>query len=237
MAEQIYKSHQQLAFTYAVLATFNNHVGKFQEADKLFKHSLDILSSIIANKHCIINTIKVNTGLNAYMLGEIISAKTYLEEILSCSNDLWKIWVSSFYLARICEQLGQYDNALKYMRLSFENASSYYKKSLHDSVRFQLTQAEVWPKLTKHTNLAYWQKALEVTNKMFGSKHYQAARYHHMLGQALESENRLKVAHNHYKQALEILNAQEIKHPNLKQFYIKNTKAIQIGIQRTLHCN
>jgi tetratricopeptide (TPR) repeat protein len=115
------------------------------------------------------------------------------------------------------------------MSTALKIAKLNYKENITSMMSFQLTQAEVWHELNKHTELSYWKQALKVTQQLFGKDHYQAARYHYMLGQALKYEHKLQKANFHYKQALTILNVnvQKIKHLALKQFYYKNIQTAQ----------
>jgi tetratricopeptide (TPR) repeat protein len=133
---------------------------------------------------------------------------------------------------KIYETMGEYNNAANYMNATLKIAKSRYNNNIHYGLQFQLTQAEIWPTLTKPTALSYWQQALQVNQELFGKEHYQTARCHYLLGQALTQQHKISGAKEHYQQALQILKAQEIRHPKLKHFYVKNIQAIQAALRQ-----
>ena len=135
-------------------------------------------------------------------------------------------------LWKIHETLKIYDQAKSYMQITFNEANLQFKQNIQSQMAFQLTAAENWPVLTEGDGLSYWQQALEINKQIFGAKHYQFARYSFMLAQALECNNQIEQAKKYYNQALMILKSQNIKHPNIEQFYISNIRKIEERLQR-----
>jgi tetratricopeptide (TPR) repeat protein len=212
------------------LAHFYTHIGKFKEADQLFKQAFSILSVSFSNKQFFINISKIYIGSNNYMLGNIKHARTLLEEAIPYLDDsdsgYWH-WFPRLHLARVYEQAGEYDKALMFIRESLILAKKFYKEKLHDSMAFQLSRAETWRKLYKTTSMTYWKEKLELTIQLFGKNHHQTARYHQLYGQALANRQQLKAAKEQYEKAMAILDKEEIKHPALIKFHQQNMQILQ----------
>ncbi len=243
LLNQQHKDHRQKALVYSTLAQLYNHIGRFQESKQLFKDALDNLYEIFSKNHFRINTIKVYASYNSYMLGDIEFANTLLKSLkgaIVClddrvSNSYWH-WFPKLLLARIYEFIGEYDKSLGFIKESFLIAKQQYKEKLHDSVAFQLSRAENWimSNEDKDTSVLFWKSMLEVNIQLFGEKHYQAARYHQLYGQALYNMLDFKTAMEHYKEAKIILEEEEIKHPDLSKFNRQNLQTLQQLINRVL---
>jgi tetratricopeptide (TPR) repeat protein len=227
LADKIYVGHQQQALTCLHLGRFNNKIGKFKEADKLFTAHFHIMSRLLPKEHSsIINTIKIYIGYNAYMLGDIKRAKTLLEEALSQEYvlNIHYQWLVRFYLSRIYESIGKHAQAINLLKESLHLVEKHYKEKIHAFTAFQISRAEFWTK--KNNNVAYCQEALEITKKIFGKNHYQTARYHFLLGQALANKQQMKQAKEQYELALIILKEEKINHPNLFKFHKQNLELL-----------
>lgn len=232
LADQAYDGHQQQAITYMALARFNHHIGAFNESNELFKSAYNIMCTTFSKEHFMLNTLKAELGRNAYMLGNITLAKELLEEALFHLNGLnfsyWR-WFVTFYLGRVYEALGEHDKALNFTKESLTIAKEHYKEKLHDSMNYQISQAELWSnfKINKNFNLQYLEKALQLNIQLFGKNHYQTARYHYFLGQTLYNKQQVQQAINQYIMASTILKMEKVKHTNLVEFIQYDLQTIQ----------
>jgi tetratricopeptide (TPR) repeat protein len=224
------KSHESSvqivqAFIYRSLAIFYYRIGKFQKADKLFEKSLNIMCNFLPNTHYLINSLRINFGANAYMLKDIKRAEVIMRKAVAYKYTLSAVhsqWLSKFYLGRIYESHGKYKQALNFFKDSNKLVENNYQKTLHNFTQFHITRAEFWPIIKKNSNVTYWQEALIFTSKLFGEKHYQTARNHFLLGQALANKGELGQAIKQCKLAMDILNVEKIKYPELIKFQQQN---------------
>jgi DNA-binding CsgD family transcriptional regulator len=232
--DDLYTNHTRKANVYANMALLMYHIGQFKEAATLLDKVSEIRLINFSANHIQHADTYIKLGFINYMLGNIIAAEqnfmhaTAIYKLYHNNNYGWDLFVNLGFW-KIYENLGKYNKAIECMSTALKIAKLNYKENITSMMSFQLTQAEVWHELNKHTELSYWKQALKVTQQLFGKDHYQAARYHYMLGQALKYEHKLQKANFHYKQALTILNVnvQKIKHLALKQFYYKNIQTAQ----------
>ena len=210
------------------------HIGEHHKALLLLnKCTKIILENFSPHYHHNINN-EIRLGFINYTFGNFDTAKQNFktaEEICKLYNRVFEFIYINLGFWKIYESLEKYDQALYHMEEVFKLVKLHCKDNANSGIGFQLTDAEIWPILNKHTNIIYWQKALDLNNKLFGKLHYQSARTHYMLGQTLEYEHKFDDACNHYKQALTILGTQKIRHANLKLFYDKNTTTIKAKLK------
>lgn len=231
LVKKIQDNHRLKGMVYWGLGGFYTHIGKFKESEKKLHEALSRLSIILLNNNPIVNTIKTNIAYNSYFLGDIKKAEPLLIEAITYWDKLnylcWR-WSARLFLARLYEFKNEYDKALQFTRESLIIAKEDCKENLHKCTSTILSRAETWVKINKKdTNINFWRKMLELNIELFGSNHYQTARYHCLLGQSLVNMKQTQQAMLHYKKALAILNMEEIKHPGLVNFNIQNLLVIQ----------
>ena len=234
----MYPGHHQQAITYMALARLNHYLGNLNESTKLLESAYDIMKHMFSKEHFMINTLKAELGRNKYMLGDLSTAKQLLEEsslYLNNTNIVYWCWFAKFYLGRVYEALQEYDKALNTTKESVAIAQEHYKEKIHDSMKFQISQAELWPNYNtnKNTILQYLEKTLQFNIQLFGKNHYQTARYHYLLGQVLSNKNQKKQAIDQYTIASTILKTEKekTKHSNLAKFIQHNLQIIQKKLQ------
>lgn len=230
LADQVYKNHRQKALIYIRLARVYTKIGKFKEADLLFKDSLNMLSATLANNHFMINSLKTHMGYNSYMLGNIKFAKHVLEEAAANWNNLsniYKVWFPQLHLVQLYESIGNYEQALNFMKDSVIIIQNNYKDKIQELIKFQIPRSENWIIINKRSPISYWENMLNNTIKLFGKDHYQTARYHCLFGQALANLQQKQEAIKQYEKALLILNKEEIKHPDLLKFRQQNIQLVK----------
>lgn len=242
--EKIYINHRQKASIYIKLAKIYTNIGKFKEADQLLKNALDILSVSLKDKHFMINSLKTHIGCNAYRMGHLSFAKAILEEesiywenYSSNYNDYYYNWYVKLHLTKIYESMNQYNKSLEYMKKNLAIAKQHFKEKIHDYTKFQIPKAENWVKINKRSPLSYWKNMLDLNMELFGKDHYEVAKYHFFLGQALFNFKQTEQAIEQYKKALLILNKEEIKHPNLLKFHQQNLQMLQELIKKAQNNN
>jgi hypothetical protein len=232
--ERLYANHPNQAYAYDNIALLMYHLGEFKETINFLNKCYQIRTANLSSQHIHNAETQSQFGFTNYMLGNITEAINNFTQ----ASTIYKLYYGDddnnpIYLSpnlgfwKIHEKLGEYDKALHHLKLVLKFAKLRYKDNVNNGMCFQLTEAEIWPTLTTSTNLVYWREALKTSHELFGKNHYQTARYHYMLAQALMHKNITQEANQHCQQALEILNTQEIKHPNLEQIHNKNIIAIQ----------
>ncbi len=233
--DKIYVNHPRQARIYADLAFLMYNIGEFAEAEQLLVQCAKIRHNHLSPHHIRHSDTQLKFGFINFMLNNLFVAKQNFIE----AEKIYKLYnaeQSNIFIAlgfwKIYEALGEYNKAIDYMKITLKMASLRYKHKINQGMLFQLTQAELWPKLTKSTSISYWQIALKITKQLFGNTDYQSAKYHYLLGQAFEYESKVQEAIKHYNQALIILNAQTIRHPNLNQFYLKNYETIKLRLDK-----
>jgi len=234
--DKLYPNQRIQAYVYANLAFLMYHFGNFKEAILLLEKCAKIREKHLSPQHRLHIDTELKLGFINYMLGKTNFAKrnfirANMINKLYNDDNLIKALIN-LGLGKIYETLGEYDNALSYMQNALEMAKLQFDDNINFGMSSQLTEAEIWPKTIKYTDLSYWEKVLKINSQMFGNNHYQTARYHYMLGLAMENTDKFQHSYKHYKQALAIIKTLAIKHPSLKRFHIENTKTIQEKIDK-----
>ncbi len=233
LVDQIYTNHRQQACAYTRIAVFYDYIGKFKEAEQLYKEALRIFSRMLSEKHIHIISTKSSLGFNALMSGDLKNAKMLLETTMpywgNLNDGYWLLLCSKLHLGRLYELLKEYDKALNITKESLIIARREYKDKLLDSMDMKISRAEMWQQLEfgQNPNIAYWKGMLDIMIQLFGENHYQTSRYHCLFGQALASMQQVTKARVQYEKALSILKHEEIKHPNLIKFYQQNLEILQ----------
>jgi tetratricopeptide (TPR) repeat protein len=233
--DKLFTNHPRQARTYAEQALLMYHLGKFKEGKVLLNKCSKIRELSYSPQHQQQADTQIKLGFINITLGKINSAKQNFrraEKIYKIYNDgdLVRIFVNLGFW-KIYESTGKHKLAKNYMDTTIKMAKLQFKNKTSTMMSSQLTQAETWAQTIVHTDLPYWQHALEVNQQLFGNDHYQTAKYHYILGLTLSNIHKKQEAFNHYNQALYILSSQKIRHPNLKKFYVSNIKRIQLKLK------
>jgi tetratricopeptide (TPR) repeat protein len=228
-----------VTWTLQKLAVIHWGIGEYEKAHKLYERAFRIKQNYYQTpKHINMAITYQGLGLLEFSKGNYQTAKELLEQDLDIRQNYYQSdshirMASSMHMLGISEEgLGNYERALKQIQKSFDIQYRYFKDKTPQLVAHDYSPVIEWPGLTeKNTDKAveYYQKALEITKKLFGQNSYMAARYHYLLGSSYEVNGKIDSAIEQYEQALVMAKklTSKINNKKIQKGHEKNIQKIQ----------